>query len=168
MFDHVATGVKPPEFCDSSSLFLMCMLELLCSLPKEQRGSLLESTVRRLVRGCGDDGVQLRSCEPIDLMLWFPPVDFHERILVKSLADEGECATVSLEKMGQSALENGDDIYTRVVSFVAESRSKRPFTYPEWLPVSLLALACLKHRSPLPPEVWRGTIFHDMQEQQAG
>ena len=162
VFETVATGEKPPEFCDSSSVYLMCLLELVCNLPQEERDPLLESIHRRLVRGCGDDGVQLTLCSPIDLMLWMPPDDFDQRVLTKSLADEGECAMVNLEKLGEPALQNGTDVYARIESFVAETRIKRPFSYPNWLPVSVLGLACLKHRSPLPPEVWRRSVFRKM------
>jgi hypothetical protein len=33
------------------------------------------------------------------------------------------------------------------------------FKFPEGLPLSVIILACLKHRSPLPPEFWRLSIF---------
>lgn len=159
VFERVATGENLPEFCDSSSLFLTCLLELTCSLPPEKRDPLLEAIVRRLVLGCSDDGVQSQSCTPIDLLLWFPPTDFSERILSKSLADEGECTTVNLERLRESVDAKGAVIYSRIELFVAEGRSKRQFVYPKWLPASVLTLACLKHCSPLPPEVWRGSIF---------
>jgi hypothetical protein len=38
-------------------------------------------------------------------------------------------------------------------------RAKRPRSFPEELPRSLVVLACLKHGTPLPPELWRTPIF---------
>jgi hypothetical protein len=46
-----------------------------------------------------------------------------------------------------------------IEAFVAECRSKRPFSYPSSLPVSIVALACIKNRSPLPMELWRQSIW---------
>ncbi len=70
IFEFTATGKKPPEFCDSSSVYLMCLMELLCSLPKERRDELLRIVYYRIVLGQADCGTQMEGCEPIDLMLW--------------------------------------------------------------------------------------------------
>jgi hypothetical protein len=73
VFEFVATRERPPEFCDNSSTFLMCMLELCFSLPPESRDPLLDLIHRRLVLGQDDGGERMPGCEPIDLLSWVPP-----------------------------------------------------------------------------------------------
>ncbi|MCA9035677.1 MAG: hypothetical protein KDA91_11135 [Planctomycetaceae bacterium] len=158
-FEFAATGERPHEFCDSSSVYLMCLLELICMLPPDPRDALLESTYRRLVLALTDEGEQMRDCKPIDLMSWIPPNDWGDRVLKKSLADEGECATIHFGKLGGEGPKSGSEIVAEINVLVSETRSKRAFKYPSGLPLSVIVLGCLKHRSPLPPELWRRSIF---------
>lgn len=164
VFEHVATGDKPPEFCDGSSVYLLCLLELMCSLPQAQRNALLELCYRRLVLGNDDFGSQMEGCQPIDLMIWFPPADWQERVLLKSLASDGDCATVHFQRLGKPELSTGSELAEEINGFVAQSRQKREFVYPKRLPLSVVVLACLKHQTPLPPEIWRSLIFVSDQE----
>ncbi len=97
--------------------------------------------------------------EPIDLMLWIPPEDWGERVLTKSLADEGECATIHFGEFGGDGSMSGSEIVAEISVLVSETRTKRVFKYPRGVPFSVIVLACLKHRSPLPPEMWRRSIF---------
>jgi hypothetical protein len=159
VFEFVAKGEKPHEFCDKSSVYLMCLQELICSLPSDRRDQLLSNVYRRLVLARTDDGSHIDGCEPIDLMLWIPPEDWGDRVLKRSLADEGECATIRFGKFGEDPPTAGEDIFAEIVALVAETRTKRVFKYPKGIPFSVIVLACLKHRSPLPPEIWRRSIF---------
>jgi hypothetical protein len=134
-------------------------MELICSLPPEGRDELLFNVYHRLVMGRADEGGQMSGCEPIDVMLWIPPEDWGERVLTRSLSDEGECATIHFGKLGGEPLKSGDSVNSEIVRLVSETRKKRTFKYPEGIPFSAIVLACLKHRSPLPPEVWRRSIF---------
>ena len=159
VFEYAATNERPHEFCDKSSTFLMCLMELCFSLPQGARHQLLDLIYRRLVQGNADCGKRMDGCEPIDLMLWHPPMDWGERILSKSLGDEGECITVSLDELSLAAPHDGADLANRVGEFVKESRRQRPFHVPDGFVPSIVVLACLKHQSPLPPELWRLPIF---------
>ena len=114
---------------------------------------------RQLVLGNTDDGIQIDGCEPINLMLWIPPEDWGERVLTNSLAGEGECAVVHFGKLGEDPPTTGDEISKEISVLVSETRAKRKSNYPAALPLSVVVLACLKHRSPLPPETWRASIF---------
>lgn len=159
VFESVATGEKPHEFCGGSSVYLMCLMELICSLPQGRRDRLLEVVYRRLVLGRADCGAQMDGCAAIDLMLWIPPGDWGDRILTETLADEGECVTIRFDRPGEPEPSTGEDIADALLGFVNETRRKRAFAYPEGLPLSVVVLACLKHRSPLPPELWRRSVF---------
>lgn len=160
-FEFTATGKKPPEFCDTSSVYLICLMELLCSLPKERRDDLLKLVYQRIILGRADCGTQMEGCVPIDLMLWIPPADWGDRVLTKTLSDEGECATIQFAKLGAAEPSDGEEISRSIEMLVNETRAKRDFMWPEGLPLSVIILGCLKHRTPLPPEVWRRSIFPD-------
>jgi len=157
VFEHVATGKKPPEFVDQSSCLLLCLLELCFSLDEEKRNNLIAFCHGRIVLGRNPDGTSVDGVKPIHLMSWSPPQDWADRVLTKNLAGEGECQT--LEKFAQPDIANGSTVAERLLEYVHESRKARPFDYPSDLPVSAVILACLKHQSPLPPELWRASIF---------
>lgn len=149
---------------DTSLVFyLMCLMEMICSLPSDRCDPLLSTVYNRLVLAQTDDGEPLGKVEPIDLMLWIPPVDWGDRVLTKTLSDEGECATVHFGTLGLKAPMSGSELRSGIRTLVAETRNKRPFKYPDGLPASVVVLGCLKHRSPLPPEFWRQMIFSKSQ-----
>lgn len=56
VFEFAATGERPHEFCDTSSVYLMCLMELTCSVPPEARDELLSNVYHRLVLGPTDEG----------------------------------------------------------------------------------------------------------------
>jgi hypothetical protein len=148
-------------------VYLTCLLEMTCVLPPAQRDPLLEGIYRRLVLGHAGCGTPLEKCSRIDLMAWFPPVDWGERVLTQSLADEGECTTIQLASFDGKEPSTGSEIADALPRLVAETRNKREFTLPEGLPTAVILLACSKHRSPLPPEFWRRIIFPQAAEPHA-
>jgi hypothetical protein len=158
VFESVATRERPHEFCDRSSLFLTCLLELCFSLPPDGRDLLLRLIHQRLVLGNADCGERMEGCQPIDLMLCVPPIDWGERILSNSLSDESECIIVGLEGAPHADVQPLS-LADRISRFAQVSRTERPFQLPEGLPMSIVVLACLKHGTPLPPEFWRMSVF---------
>jgi hypothetical protein len=161
VFEYVVTGERPDEFCEGSSVYLTCLMELCGVLPHSQRDTLLELVYRRLVLGRDDDGVQMKGCGRIDLMSWVPPNDWSQHVLMKSLRDEGECDTVHFGKFGTEPT-TGSDIASSLETLVAETRKKRAFAFPDEVPMSAMVLACLKHHSPLPPEFWRRIAYPEL------
>jgi hypothetical protein len=143
----------------------MCLMELICSLSPERRDYLLSTVYQRLVLGRADCGSQMDDCQPINLMLWIPPDDWGDRVLTKSLANEGECATIHFGKLGEEPPTAGDAILAQITTLVSQTRANREFKYPVGIPLSVVVLACLKHRSPLPPEIWRRSIFAECQRE---
>ena len=157
VFEQAATGEKPPEFCDQSSMLLLCILEFCFSLEPEKRNELLARYYREIVLGQDSFGEQMKDRTSIDLMGWLPPEDWGQKVLNKSLADEGESQTV--ESFSSPLGNDGSAIAERIEAFVRQSRSTRKTQFPNGLPTSVIVLACLKHRSPLPAEFWRHSIF---------
>ncbi len=157
VFEQAATGEKPPEFCDQSSMLLLCILEFCFSLETEKRNELIARYYREIVLGQDSFGEQMKGRTPIDLMGWLPPEDWSQKMLNKSLADEGESQTV--ETFKSPVGNDGSAIAERIETFVRQSRATRKIKFPNGLPTSVIVLACLKHRSPLPAELWRLCIF---------
>lgn len=157
VFEHVATGERPVDFCDQSSLLLLCVLELSFSLPTPIRNEVIARFYQQLVLGRTGDGEQLKNTEPLDLVGWIPPGDWGDRVLEKSLADEGESQTLQLFDAGRDR--DGAFVAARLAEYVEQSRRAQKTTFPAGLPVAAIALACLKWRSPLPPEIWRLSVF---------
>jgi hypothetical protein len=157
VLEYVATNKRPPEYCDQSSLYLLIMLELCFSLGSPQRNELLALIHNQLVLGLDSEGKQVEGCKPIDLIGWLPPTDWGERVLSQSLADDGESQTI--EAFPPTAQADGSAIVPKINDFVAQSRAAQELKFPDGLPASVIILACLKYRSPLPPEFWRLPIF---------
>jgi hypothetical protein len=161
VLEHVARGEKPPEFSDQSSVLLLALLELFFSLEGEKRNELIEKYYRQLVLGRDSNGQQFKNCEPINLMGWKPPDDWAKKVLNKSLANEGESQTLETFEV-ESNNGAGEAIASRIKEFVLQSRKASKTKFPDDLPVAAIVLACLKNRSPLPPEIWRIAIFGEL------
>ncbi|HOW65160.1 MAG TPA: hypothetical protein P5186_02700 [Candidatus Paceibacterota bacterium] len=157
VLETIATEEKPPEFCDNSSMLLLCIMEWCFSLPTEQRNQLIELYYRQIVLGIDNEGKPLGDAIPIDLLSWVPREDWGLKVLGQGLADDGECQ--SIETLGPNAVRDGATIANHLEHFIRMSRSARKNPFPEGLPISVIVLACLKHRSPLPAELWRHSIF---------
>jgi len=161
VLEHVATGEKPPEFSDQSSVLLLTLLELCFSLELEKRNELIEKYYQQLVLGRDGNGQQFKKCEPINLMGWMPPTDWAKKVFTKSLANEGESQTLEMFEV-ESNNGTGAAIASRIEEFVQQSRKASKTKFPDDLPVAAIVLACLKNRSPLPPEMWRIAIFGEL------
>ncbi len=161
VFEFTASGKKPSEFCDNSSVYLMALMEMVCSLRGDRRIILLKNIFHRIVLGRADCGTQMKGCERIDLMTWIPQANWGTRVLCEKIANDGECTLVSIANCDGIEPSDGEEIAENLEKLVMETRAKRTFEWPAGLPISVVALSCLKHRSPLPPEIWRRWIFHD-------
>lgn len=152
--EFAATGIRPAEFTDSSSYLLLMLLELCFSLENERRDELLNKYFRRIVKGMGDDGKTIVDHQ-IDLIGWVPPDDWNNTILKQQVVNGTAIATNNFELLEQEKRPFSE----RIKSYVELSRNKFPHEIPRNVPASVLILACLKHKSPLPTEFWRELIF---------
>lgn len=138
-------------------MLLLCILEFCFSLETGKRNELLARYYREIVLGQDSFGEQMKGRTPIDLIGWLPPEDWSQKVLNKSLADEGESQTV--ETFKSPIGDDGSAIAERIETFVHQSRTRRKTQFPNRLPTGVIVLASLKHRSPLPAELWRVSIF---------
>ncbi len=157
VFEYAATGQKPPEFCDASSLLLLCILEWTFCLDNSKRDELILRYYREIILAQDSFGQSMAGENPIDLIGWLPPADWDQKVLEKSLADEGESQAV--ETFVVTANTRGSDIAPRIEAFVRQCRAVDKSSLPVGLPLAASVLGCLKLRSPLPPELWRAEIF---------
>jgi hypothetical protein len=151
------------ESDESSSYLILMLIELCFSLRNsKQRDDLIERFLRRLVKGIDDDGESYGTKDKnvkssIDLISWSPPENWEEKLISGSLAVEGVGITTgNFERYDKAGTE---PLPERIKSFINSVRNKFPQEAPQILPLSVCILACLKHKSPLPPEFWRSTIF---------
>ena len=163
VLEYCATNEMPDEFCESSSVYLLCLLELVAVLQDEERNDLLWLVYHKLVMAQADDG-PISDCAQIDLMMWHPPEKWEGDVLVKSLADQGECTNIMFGQLDQWSPSGGNEIAAELERLVTESREKRPFEMPDSIPTSVAILGCLKHRSPVPSEYWRVISFPQQSE----
>ncbi|HBG27398.1 MAG: hypothetical protein A2Y10_19025 [Planctomycetes bacterium GWF2_41_51] len=152
--EYAATGKKPYNFSDSSSYLLLMILELCFSLPDSERDELLNRYMKRIVKGIDENNHTIAQDE-IDLQSWVPPDDWSGRILKEPVWDGIAITTGNFERLGEKVLPLSESIKQSV----DETRKKYPWKIPERTPLAVYILACIKHRSPLPPEFWRETIF---------
>lgn len=159
VFEALGSGEMPADYLELTSLYVMCLMEIACCSVSSERELLLQMAWRKLVvgrrSGQGDNETQIA---PLDLMCWVPPDDWAKRILTSSLAYEGASVSVHLSSPGDED-PSGEILHESIAKLVAETRARHPFVIPDDLPRPLIFLACLKHRTPVPPELWRHAIF---------
>lgn len=154
--EYAATSDRPPEYVDNSSYLLLMILELCFSLEDKDRDELLDRYYQRVVKGIGNDGKALSDKVGfLDLIGWIPPDDWGQRILHESVTDGTAITTNNFE----DTLEGVNSLSKKIKNFVEQSREKFPPKIPVGIPHTVLILACIKHKSPLPSEFWRGSIF---------
>lgn len=153
--EYAATNVRPPDYSDNSSYLLLMILELCFSLPSQYRVELINRYVRRLVRRIGDDGRQMGGAQRLDLIGWAPPANWIERIFEETVTDG---TAITIRALDADNLSEADCV-NAVQEHVTRSREKFPFQIPDDVPMAALILACIRHRCPLPSEMWRSTIF---------
>jgi hypothetical protein len=165
VWEHILRREKPYDFCDRSSYLILMLMEFCCILPKSQGDELLQRFYHEIVLGLDGDGERFKDIKPLDLMGWSPPEPWLEKLLSGSLRSEGVSLTFTLPDYDKAP--GADKIRESIEAFVAETRAKLPFIFPDTLPVSLVALACIKNKSPLPMELWRLSIFPEAEQTDA-
>jgi hypothetical protein len=118
---------------------------------------LLRQIHLHLIEGKGDDAKSFEFPERVELQSWVPPKDWADRVLDGPVGNDGICVTVNGYYDWNQ--EDRSDLPARVESFVAQIRKAHPFDRATRLPATVLVLACILHRSPLPPEFWRTGLF---------
>lgn len=156
--EYAATGERPYNYSEGSSYLLLMILELCFSLPDKQRDELLNRYMSRIIKGIDDSGESISSIKEdgiIDLQSWVPPENWSERILREPVWDGIAITTGNFERLSNKET----PLSEKIRQSINETRKKYPWETPNHAPLAIYILACIKHRSPLPSEFWRGTIF---------
>jgi len=119
--------------------------------------ALAKKIYHHLIEGVGDDDQSFEFKERVELQSWAPPENWADSLLKGPVDASGIC--ISVNSYFDWNEKDRSDFPTRVESFVAQTRCAHPFTHPVGIPASVLVLACIFHRSPLPPEFWRNGLF---------
>lgn len=155
VLEQVAMGNVEKLITDKSSFFVLMLMELSCLLDADSRDTLLQQIHRRLVMGAMDSGSQ-REIVPLDLMSWIPPASWANKVL-NGYVDDGE--TVSLGPLSGNLEADGTELHLELTKLVSQMRAADDFPISTSVPFAALLLACIRHQSPLPPEVWRTSAF---------
>ena len=157
LFEFIATGEEPSQAFGRSSYLLQMLIEI-CAGGLGPNGEELSTSIyRHLIEGKGDDGKSLEFSERVELQSWVPPDDWAELLLKGPVDRLG--ISVTINSYYDWKEEDRSDFPARVVDFVSQTRKAHPFQQPMGLPASVLILASVLHRSPLPPEFWRSGLF---------
>ena len=151
VFEEVATQPRESLVSSGSSFFVLMLLELCSLLPDDSRDRLVTRIHARLVLGKLKEG-KPNDRKSLDLISWIPPQDWARRVL-HSENKAGQFVTVS--PFSERADAMPIQILAGMRHVVEEMRKASPFELPKVVPLQALILACLRHRMPLPPELWR-------------
>lgn len=154
-FEQVASGNEETLITTQSSYYVLVLLELACLLGDEFVDEHLAIFHRRLVWGAFDSDPQ-PPLKPLYLMSWQPPTDWARQVLAGYVEDG---TVVTRGQFCDTADATSAEIHAEMRRFVAEMR--KTTSIPDGFPVPLgpLVLASIRHRSPLPPEIWRVSAF---------
>lgn len=152
---------KPPAKSYGRTSYLLLMLEEMCfGLPESDRDELLESLHVLTVLGRNGKGESLKFEEEIELASWAPPDGWELKMLTGTMEngkDAGVAITTSnFEREPRDAQVS---ITERLREFVRQTRERYPLKRETNLPLSVIFLAAVKHRTPIPPEFWRLGVF---------
>lgn len=152
---------KSPAKSYGRTSYLLLMLEEMCfGLPDQRRDELLESIHVLTVLGRDGNGDSLKFEEDIELASWVPPEDWELKMLTDTM-DVGADAGIAITTGNFERYPNDtkDSITDRLREFVRQTRERYPLKRQTNLPMSVLFLAAVKHRTPIPPEFWRRGVF---------
>lgn len=155
VFEQVVTKPEEEVVSTKSSFFVLMLLELSCMFKVPERDEVLQRTHARLVLGNyeqGDPG----DNPALDLISWVAPADWESKVL-KGYVDDGEA--VSLRPLSESRDTPGAELYATLDTLVSQMQKVSKVEFKQGIPLTALVLASLRHRSPLPPELWRPAAF---------
>ncbi len=158
-FEDAALKGSSDDATPKSSHLLLMLMECATVLREPDREAIIDCIYTQLVEGKLADGERSDDVKTLDLLTWVPPENWESRILSGPVND-GESIVVSLFSHEERPPASLTDRLKRLIETLQTSR---PFTFTGKMPLSVLALACLKHRSPLPPFYWRQSLAADIQ-----
>lgn len=168
VFETIAEG-KPLTKAYGRSSYLLLMLEEIClGLPQSDRDRLLKFIHDPIVLGVNSKGESLKYQEDVELVSWVPPKDWERLMLIGALENrENSGVSITTGNFVRYPNEKEVGLAERLLNFVKQTRERYPLKRNTNLPLPVLFLACVKFRSPIPPEFWRSAIFGPLPEPSA-
>ncbi|MDI1250390.1 MAG: hypothetical protein PSV13_16120 [Lacunisphaera sp.] len=160
VFETIADG-QPLTKAYGRSSYLLLMLEEMClGLPDKERDRLLKSIHEHIVLGVNGKGESLKYQEEVELVSWAPPKNWERLMLTGELENQTDNGvSITTGNFVRYPNEKDTTIAERLRSFVEQTRERYPLKRETNIPLPVLLLACVKYRTPIPPEFWRSAIF---------
>ncbi len=153
LLEYIATGVEPSESFGKSSYLIQMLLEICVGDLGEDGAALAEVIYRQLVAGKMESGEAIKFKERVELQSWVPPLDWIEKVLDGNIGNTGICIT--LNPYYGLPEDPDESLVAKICSLVTEMRAHHPMPIVPGMPLGAILLACLVHKSPVPPELWR-------------
>lgn len=154
VLEQVATRPQQALVNDSSSYFLLTLMEMCCVFESSIRDDLLGRIHRHLILGAADVG-EPGDREPLDLISWIAPRDWTDLVLDGVVSGE----SVIVHRFGESRDVTGAEIFEGLRKAVVQLQKAEAVEIPSTVPLGVLVLAALKHKMPLPGILWRSWAF---------
>lgn len=155
LLEHIATREPLSDNFGKASYLLQMIIELCVCHHGSQGEELGWAFFQHLILGQDDDGNSMGFPESVELQSWMPPVGWRKAVLEKPLGHEGTCITIRYGDLKSVTKENfGADVR----NFVSKTKSAPAQKEKQPVPFGASVLACIMHKSPLPPEVWRSAL----------
>lgn len=150
--EKMATGIKPIEWEDGSSYLLTMLLELCYIFEENIAIKLINMYFKKII------DIQFEpDTGKIDLVSWTPPDNWNDIVFKERVYSGTGISTSNFEGFS----DNNKSKYELIEEFIKESRPRDIKMKDLKRPLVSYFLACIKYKSPLPPEFWRIMIFGD-------
>jgi len=165
VFETIIEG-KPLNKAYGRSSYLLLMLEEMClGLSPIERDAVLKLIHEHIVLGVGPDGKSFEYPEEVELVSWAPPPNWEKLMLTGELLNKKDNGVaITTGNFVRYPNQKEASIAERIEDFIKQSREMYPTKRDTNLPLAVLLLACVKFRSPIPPEFWRSGIFGPLAE----
>lgn len=150
--ERLATGTIPVNWNEASSYLLTMLLEMTLVFDDKVAQELMEFIFQKIIIGN-----KKQESNSIDLVSWTPPKDWDD-IVFKGIQSTG--TGINTANFADFSNQNRNKIEI-IKEFIKESQT-RDIKIPKLERFLVLyILACIKNKTPLPPEFWRAFIFEN-------
>ena len=148
--EYVATREQPIEWNEKSSYLLTMLLEMFTLFEEQKATELIDYYFKEII-----DGIKDTKIGRIDLVSWVPDADWQDNIFKKQTLGGTGIGTSNFCDFSHQNVSKLE----LIKSFINEIRERDINMKTLNRPFSAYILACMKNKSPLPPEFWRVLIL---------
>ncbi|MDF1658119.1 MAG: hypothetical protein P1U58_10950 [Verrucomicrobiales bacterium] len=155
LLERIAISEAAEESVGKTSYLLQMILEICVGDLGEEGRELAVEIFQHLILGKIDDEKSHDFPESVELQSWVPPEAWGRQVLAGYTGDLG--ITLTINSYFQQQRDNMDGFSENVLSFIQTARETHPVDYGQdtSVPAGVWQLACILHKSPVPPEFWR-------------